>query len=47
MKVQLDQIEERSRFVAETQITSLKMVASIMQTFEEMRADVRELSAGR
>jgi len=42
MKVQLGQIEERGRFVTETQITSLKMIASIMQEFEELRADVRD-----
>jgi signal transduction histidine kinase/DNA-binding response OmpR family regulator/HPt (histidine-containing phosphotransfer) domain-containing protein/HAMP domain-containing protein len=43
MKIRLDQIEERGRFVAETQITSLKVAATIMQTFEDLRADVRSL----
>jgi signal transduction histidine kinase/DNA-binding response OmpR family regulator/HPt (histidine-containing phosphotransfer) domain-containing protein/HAMP domain-containing protein len=43
MKIRLDQIEERGRFVAEKQIASLKVAAEIMQTFEEMRADVRSL----
>ena len=41
MKVQLDHIEERSRYVAETEIASLKVVAAIIQTFAELRADVR------
>jgi signal transduction histidine kinase len=42
MKGQLDQIEERGRFVTETQITSLKVIASMMQAFEELRSDVRD-----
>jgi signal transduction histidine kinase/CheY-like chemotaxis protein len=41
MKVQLDHIEERSRFVTETEIASLKVVATIIQAFAELRADVR------
>ncbi len=43
MKIRLDQVEERGRFVAEKQITSLKVAATITQTFEEMRADARSL----
>jgi signal transduction histidine kinase/DNA-binding response OmpR family regulator/HPt (histidine-containing phosphotransfer) domain-containing protein/CHASE3 domain sensor protein len=41
MKVRLDQIEERGRFVAETQIASLKIAATILQTFQDLRADAR------
>src|SRR5262245_20359759 len=41
MQMQLDHIEERGRFVTETQIASLAMAATIMQAFAELRADVR------
>jgi signal transduction histidine kinase/DNA-binding response OmpR family regulator/HPt (histidine-containing phosphotransfer) domain-containing protein/HAMP domain-containing protein len=37
----LDQIDERSRFVAQTQIGSLALSATIMELFGEMRADAR------
>ena len=40
-KTQLDRIEERGRFVSETQISSLKVAATILQTFEDLRADAR------
>src|SRR5262249_21489425 len=41
MKVELDRIEERGRFVTETRIASLRTAATIIQTFAELRADVR------
>ncbi|HXJ79892.1 MAG TPA: response regulator [Candidatus Methylomirabilis sp.] len=41
MKLRLDQIEERGRFVAEKQIASLTVVATIAQIFEDLRTDVR------
>ena len=41
MKVRLDQIEERGRFVAETQIASLKVAATILQTYQDLRSDAR------
>jgi len=37
----LDQIDERGRFVAQTQIGSLALSATVMQLFGEMRADAR------
>src|SRR5262249_51163955 len=46
MKVRLDQIEERGRFVAETQISSLKVAAAVMQTFQELRSDARSYLLG-
>jgi signal transduction histidine kinase/DNA-binding response OmpR family regulator/CHASE3 domain sensor protein/HPt (histidine-containing phosphotransfer) domain-containing protein len=39
--MQLQDIEKSSRFVADTQITSLGTAALILQNFEEMRSDVR------
>ena len=41
MKMRLDQIEESGRFVAEKQISSLKVAATILHTFEDLRADAR------
>jgi signal transduction histidine kinase/DNA-binding response OmpR family regulator/HPt (histidine-containing phosphotransfer) domain-containing protein/CHASE3 domain sensor protein len=41
MKIRLDQIEQRGRFVAETQITSLKVAATILHTIEDLRTDAR------
>jgi signal transduction histidine kinase/CheY-like chemotaxis protein/HPt (histidine-containing phosphotransfer) domain-containing protein/CHASE3 domain sensor protein len=41
MKIRLDQVEERSRFVAETQIKSLKVAATILHGFEDLRTDAR------
>jgi signal transduction histidine kinase/DNA-binding response OmpR family regulator/CHASE3 domain sensor protein/HPt (histidine-containing phosphotransfer) domain-containing protein len=41
MMMRLEQIEESSRFVAETQIQSLGTAAVILQNFEEMRSDLR------
>jgi signal transduction histidine kinase/DNA-binding response OmpR family regulator/HPt (histidine-containing phosphotransfer) domain-containing protein/HAMP domain-containing protein len=41
MNTRLDQIDERGRFVAQTQIGSLALSATIMQIFGEMRADAR------
>ena len=40
-KMELDRIDERGRFVAETQISSLAVAANIMQTFSDLRADAR------
>jgi len=40
-KMELDRIDERGRFVAETQISSLAVAATIMQTFSDLRADAR------
>jgi len=42
MKVRLDQIEERGRFVAERQTAILNTATSITQAFAELRADVRD-----
>src|SRR5207249_9591299 len=40
-KMELDRIDERGRFVAETQISSLAVAATIIQTFSDLRADAR------
>ncbi len=41
VNTRLDQIDERGRFVAQTQIGSLALSATVMQLFGEMRADAR------
>jgi signal transduction histidine kinase/CheY-like chemotaxis protein/CHASE3 domain sensor protein len=41
MKIRLDQIEASGRFVSEKQITSLKVAATILHTFEDLRTDAR------
>src|SRR5207237_7310001 len=40
-KIELDRIDKQGRFVAETQIGSLVVVATIMQTFTDLRATNR------
>ena len=39
---QLDRIEERSRFVAESRITALATIANLTRQFEQLRVDARE-----
>ena len=39
---QLDRIEERSRFVAESRIAALETIANLTRQFEQLRVDVRE-----
>ena len=41
VRIQLARIEERSRFVAETQITSLAVLGNISRSFTELRVNVR------
>jgi PAS domain S-box-containing protein len=40
-RLQLSKIEQQSRFVAETQITSLAVLGDLSRSFEQLRANVR------